>query len=362
LGVHLRELELARHVVVDAMPVRVALDDPDARLARAVAGALHAAERHVGLGTNGGVVYRGHTGLDVLLEVVRPLPVVRVDGGRQAVVHGVGRLNRLLDAVDLDQVDRGSEDLGLEELHTGLHAFPHGGPAVVGRAGVADVTLGGLAILDTSLAVEQSGAFRTAPLVVLLPVLVEALVNERSVEHTVVLVGVANTDLLHALQEPALELVVDGGVYDYVAGRGATLATGAERREDGALDGVVQVCVAHDDQRVLAAQLQRRVQQVATRHLPYVPAHGRAAREGELVEETLVHHVDEELAGCALAAAEHDVQHAGWHPGLLDDLGEGVRDGRGVLAGLPDDRVAGDEGGDDLPRRHGDGEVAGRDD
>ena len=35
--VHLRELELARHVVVDAVPVGVGVQDPNPRLARAVA-------------------------------------------------------------------------------------------------------------------------------------------------------------------------------------------------------------------------------------------------------------------------------------------------------------------------------------
>src|SRR5690606_41306526 len=49
-------------------------------------------------------------------------------------------------------------------------------------------------------------------------------------------------------------------------------------------------------------------------------AHRRAARERELVEATLVHHVDEELAGSAGAAAEDDVEHARRHAGLLEEL------------------------------------------
>src|SRR5690606_30712434 len=94
----------------------------------------------------------------------------------------------------------------------------------------------------------------------------------------------------------------------------------AERREHGALDRVVEVGVAHDDERVLAAQLQRRVQQVAPRDLAYAPAHRRAARERELVEALLVHHVDEELAGRPGSAAEDDVEHARRHAGLLEEL------------------------------------------
>src|SRR5690606_28621518 len=220
---------------------------------------------------DGRVVDRGHAGLDVLLEVVRPLAVVGVDRAGEAVVHRVGDLYRLLDAVHLHQVDGGPEHLGLEDLHPRLHALPDGGPAVVAGGGVAHEARGRLALLDAPLAVQQGGAVLAAPVVMLQPALEEALVDERPVEDVFALPGVADAYGRDLLEEAALELVVDGGVDDEVARRGAALAARAERREDGALHGVVEVGVAHDDERVLAAQLERRVYEVAPRDLADAP-------------------------------------------------------------------------------------------
>src|SRR5690606_14110669 len=121
-------------------------------------------------------------------------------------------------------------------------------------------------------------------LVVRLPVLEEALVDERAVEDAIMLVGVTDGQLLDPRKESLLELVVDGGVDNEVPCRRAPLPACAVGREHRALDGVVQVGVAHDDQRVLAAELQRGVQQVATGDLAYLPAYLGAACERELVE------------------------------------------------------------------------------
>src|SRR5690625_515756 len=106
-GVHLGELQLAGDVVVNAVPVRVRLEHPDARFAGAVAAAFDPAERHVRLGAVGGVVDRGHAGLDVLAEGMGPLAVVGVDAAGQAVIDRVGGLDGFVDAVDL-QIGRAS--------------------------------------------------------------------------------------------------------------------------------------------------------------------------------------------------------------------------------------------------------------
>ena len=45
VNVHLRQLQLPGELVVDGVPVRVCLDNPDARLTSAVAAALDTAER-----------------------------------------------------------------------------------------------------------------------------------------------------------------------------------------------------------------------------------------------------------------------------------------------------------------------------
>ena len=51
-GFHLRELQLPADVIVDTVPVRVAIKHPNAGLSGAIAGPFDATERHVRLGTS----------------------------------------------------------------------------------------------------------------------------------------------------------------------------------------------------------------------------------------------------------------------------------------------------------------------
>ena len=59
-----------------------------------------------------------------------------------------------------------------------------------------------------------------------------------------------------AIDEPADQLVRDRFVHHQPAARGASLAGGAERRPQDALDGEIEVRVGHDRDRVLATQLE----------------------------------------------------------------------------------------------------------
>ena len=126
-----------------------------------------------------------------------------------------------------------------ELLHAGLHVLPHGGPAVDAGVGIAHEALGLDVVRDPALAVQQRGAVLLAPLVLLVPALEEALVDEGAVEHVLGFQRVADADLLHGVQEAALELVVDGRVHDDVAGAGAALTARGEGAEHGALHGVI---------------------------------------------------------------------------------------------------------------------------
>ena len=65
-----------------------------------------------------------------------------------------------------------------------------------------------------------------------------------------------------AAREAGEELVVDLLVDDRDAERGAPLTGGAETAEQRALDGEVEVGVGQDDQGVLAAELERRRDEV----------------------------------------------------------------------------------------------------
>ena len=89
----------------------------------------------------------------------------------------------------------------------------------------------------------------------------------------------ADPHRLGARDEPLLQLVVDGLVHDHAARRRAALAGGAERRPDDALDGEVEVGVVHDDDPVLAAELEVDVLEAVRGGLRH--EHARLARAGE---------------------------------------------------------------------------------
>ena len=75
------------------------------------------------------------------------------------------------------------------------------------------------------------------------------------------------------------ELVVDALLHDDAAGRGATLAGGAEAAPQSAVDGEVKVRVIKDDHRVLAAEFERAVLEALGGSRAYDAAHfGRAGQ------------------------------------------------------------------------------------
>ena len=62
-----------------------------------------------------------------------------------------------------------------------------------------------------------------------------------------------------------------------------------------------------------------------------------------------------------VARAEHQIEHAFRHARVDEDLHERRRSRRSFLARLPDQRVARDQRGEDIPAWHGDREIPGRD-
>ncbi len=125
----------------------------------------------------------------------------------------------------------------------------------------------------------------------------------------------------------------------YGAERGAPLAGGAEAGEEGALDGEIQVRVWHDDQRVLAAELQARRLQVPPAELADLLADLRGSREAYLVDEALLERLLEALEGGRPLGLDYVEDPVG-EAAVDKELGEGVADGGGVLCRLPDDGVA----------------------
>src|SRR5207249_9632528 len=81
------------------------------------------------------------------------------------------------------------------------------------------------------------------------------------------------------------------------------------------------------------------------------------SRERDEVDARMLYQVIAEIA----AGPEHEVEHALWKAGFLEDLDEPHRQHRRVRRGLEDDGVAEDERGHDLPGRDREREVPGRD-
>ena len=150
-------------------------------------------------------------------------------------------------------------------------------------------------------------------------------------------------------------------VDDHGAQRGAALAGGAVAAEQRALDGEVEVGVGHDDERVLAAELQARRLQVAAAQRADLGADRARAGEADLVDQAAVERLLEPGEGLR-AVGQHEVEDAVGQAGVQEELGQRLgRRGR-VLGRLPHGRVAAQQGGDEVPGRHGDREVAGGDD
>ena len=168
---------------------------------------------------------------------------------------------------------------------------------------------------------------------------------------------VAEAELVGPLGDALDELAGHVGVDDQPRRRRAALPAGAEGAEDGAVDDEVEVGVGPHDHGVLAAQLQR--------HEPGPGLHGRRGhlaagrhRAGE------ADGADAGMDGdgrARLGVAVDQLEKTFRNPGLETGGHERLGAGRGVLGRLEHDAVAGQEGGEALPRRDGHREVPRRD-
>src|SRR5690606_16618535 len=213
-----------------------------------------------------------------------------------------------------------------------------------------------------ALAVEQElGAVVQALRALREPALGEALVDERSVVDALV-EGVADDEQLGAAQELFAHLGHDPPVDDDVACARAALSGGAEGGPQRALDGQLEIGVGQDHQGVFATELERRNLQIASAYLTDAASHRRGAGEGNLVDGARIYFVDQRFSRAAGTAAVHHAEHTGWKAGPLPQIREQRRHSRRVVGGLPYDGVAAQKRGDQLPARHGDGEVPRGDD
>ncbi|CRJ98752.1 hypothetical protein BN1708_009490 [Verticillium longisporum] len=156
-----------------------------------------------------------------------------------------------------------------------------------------------------------------------------------------------------AREEGVVDIVVD----EEARGGGADLAGVGHEAVVGPARGAVEVGVGEDEQRRLAARLERHGLEGGGGQAHDGAAGRRAAGEGELVDAGVG---GEGGAGVGAAAVEH-VEHAARQAGGGHEAGE-VEHGQGrLLGGLEDDRVAGGEGRGQLPAGHGQRVVPGDD-
>ncbi len=108
-----------------------------------------------------------------------------------------------------------------------------------------------LTLVEPVAAADQLGAFVLADLDVLEVGLQLLFVDRRTHLHGFI-EAVADFQFLRAVHVALDELPVDALLHDDAAGRGATLAGGAEASPESAFDGEVEVGVVEDDHGILA--------------------------------------------------------------------------------------------------------------
>ena len=138
-------------------------------------------------------------------------------------------------------------------------------------------------------------------------------------------------------------------------GGDAQLAGVGEAGPDRALGRLLHVGVVQDQQRVLAAELQRAADQ-PLRALGGDLAPGRG-RSGEADVVALV----DQLRPDDVARAVHHRPQVGGQADRAQQLHRGQRDQRRLVIGLEQHRVAGDQGRQAVGDRHGERVVPGRD-
>ena len=151
---------------------------------------------------------------------------------------------------------------------------------------------------------------------------------------------------LGRLHEQVDELVVDTAVRDDAGGGGAVLAGVEVGRRGDHLRGARKVGVRHHDDGRLAAELEVHPLEGLRRRQRDLGAGPDRAGDGDQAGGRVL---DEVATGRGVAV--DDVEHPGRQDGA-GDLGEQHGGARRGVAGLEHDRVAGGQGGRDLPDRH----------
>ncbi len=168
---------------------------------------------------------------------------------------------------------------------------------------------------------------------------------------------VAHPDGLRVALEAGQELLVDRPLDIDPRGRGAVLAGVDEAAGDRASGGRVEVGVVVHDERRLAAELEMHSLEVAAGERLDLPTRLGVTGQRDEVDVRMCRDCRPDL----VAAPGDDVENAVRQPGLLRQLAEHERRERRDRGGLEDHRIAGRQSRPDLPDRHHERVVPGRD-
>ncbi len=154
------------------------------------------------------------------------------------------------------------------------------------------------------------------------------------------------------------ELLGDRGLHVEAVGGDARLPAVAHLGDHGAFDGGLDVGVLEHQERGVASQFHRAIQDAGGRLRQQGGAHLGGPRERQLPYPRVPEHDRDDLRG---AVRRHHVQHSGRHSRLFQQLCHGQGGQRSVGSRLEDHGAAGGDGRPDLAGGHGGGEVPRRD-
>ena len=256
-------------------------------------------------------------------HAVDSVDVLAEDARGEAVVGVVAAADDVLLVGELGDGHDRSEDLLAEELGVVGDVREDGGLDVVAR------------LVHAVAAGDEVEALVLAALDVAHDAIELQLVHLRALVHLAE--GIADAALLRLGRGLGHELVVDVLVHEDAGARAAALAVVEEEPEVHLLHGLVDVHVAEDDGRGLAAELQG--QGLDARDLLDAHGRGHTAREGQLVHAAML---GQRLAGRG-AHAGNDVHHALREAGVDEDLTELQRGDGCLLGGLQHHAAASSE-------------------
>src|SRR5262249_40061334 len=222
----------------------------------------------------------GDARLDIAHRAERTAHVARVDRAGEAVARAVQYLHRLLEALNFDDREHGTENLFLRDAHRRRDA-------VENRRPVEPAVDPLLSFVDRA-AGQKPRAFVLADLHVAVRLFARGFVDERP--HLGALVqAVADDDLLGARDEGVGYALLDLAVHDQAARRGAALAGRAKGAPQRSFDGQVQIGVFEDDLGVFSAHLERDALEIFPARCRDLASDFRGAGEGDQLNLRMIH-------------------------------------------------------------------------